>query len=98
MKKVFWMTSEGLCAEQWNHYIYFELLLQDLTGFNFKESLCAESIKYMAKRLADTIYSKRFREKYTIFEDEYYILVKDFQDHANTNRWIEVNYEKEKVC
>lgn len=96
MKQVFWMKSEG--AEQWKYFHHFEPLIEDLTGFDFKQSLCAESVKYMAKRLADTKYSQRFKAKYTIFEDEYNKLVKDFKKSADNNITIEVSYETQKVC
>jgi hypothetical protein len=96
MKKVFWMNSES--AEQWKYFHHFELLIEDLTGFNFRESLCEESVKYMAKRLAETKYSRRFKTKYTIFEDEYCKLVEDFKNCADTNIRIEVSYETQKVC
>ena len=88
MKKVFWMTSEGSCAEPWQHFNYYETLVEDLTGFSLKESLCTETIKYMAKRLNDTPYQRRFKSLYTIYENEYQVLVEKFNNMADNNRMI----------
>ena len=88
MKKVFWMTSEGSCAEPWQHFHHYETLVEDLTGFSLKESLCTETIKYMAKRLNDTPYQRRFKSLYTIYENEYQVLVEKFNNMANNNRMI----------
>jgi hypothetical protein len=88
MKKVFWMTSEGMCAEPWQHFHHYETLVEDLTGFSLKESLCTETIKYMAKRLNDTPYQRRFKSLYTIYENEYQVLVEKFNNMADNNRMI----------
>jgi hypothetical protein len=88
MKKVFWMTSEGSCAEPWQHFNHYETLVEDLTGFSLKESLCTETIKYMAKRLNDTPYQRRFKSLYTIYENEYQALVEKFNNMADSNRMI----------
>ena len=85
MKKVFWMTSEGMCAEPWQHFHHYETLVEDLTGFSLNESLCAETIKYMAKRLNDTSYQRRFKSLYTIYENEYKTLVEKFNSQADNN-------------
>ena len=52
----------------------------------------------MAKRLKDTPYSRTFRSKYSIYQDEYKTLVEKFNNQADNNGKIEVSYEKEKVC
>jgi hypothetical protein len=80
MRTVLWNNTE-----QWLNYHHYELLIEDITGFTLKESLCAESVKYMAKRLRDTSYHRTFRVKYTIFEDEYKTLVETFNKQADNN-------------
>jgi hypothetical protein len=80
MKTVFWNDEEV-----WNHSHHYESLIEDVTAFNLKENLCSVSIKYMAKRLADTKYHKLFRIKYSIYEDEYKALVEKFNNEANKN-------------
>ena len=95
MKNFFWINGES--TEHWKYFHHFELLLIDITGLEFNGSFCAESVKYMAKRLADTKYSNRYKQKYTIFEDEYYKLVNDFQKYADKNIRIEVQHETQKV-
>lgn len=87
MKKVIWVGNE---SESWNLCHHFEPLIEDLTGFGLKESLCSETVKYMAKRLKDTPYSQRFKFKYSIFSDEYKTLVEKFNIHAENNGKIEV--------
>lgn len=87
MKKVIWVANE---SEHWNHSHRYEPLIEDLTGFNFKEDLCSETVKYMAKRLIDTPYQRRFRFKYSIFENEYKALVEKFSKQADNNVKIEV--------
>lgn len=67
------------------HLHHYSPLIEDITGFNPREELCAETVKYMAKRLTDTKYNKTFRFKYTIFEDEYKKLVELFNKQANMN-------------
>ena len=44
----------------------------------------------MAKRLIDTPYQRRFRSKYSIFENEYVALVEKFKTQADNNGKIEV--------
>jgi hypothetical protein len=44
----------------------------------------------MAKRLKDTPYQRRFRSKYSIFENEYVALVEKFNTQADNNGKIEV--------
>ena len=80
MKTVLWNDEEV-----WNHSHHFELLIEDLSGFNLKENLCSETIKYMAKRLRDTKYSRRFWVKYSIYQDEYKALVEKFNSEADRN-------------
>ena len=87
MKKVIWVASE---SENWHLYRHFEPIIEDVTGFNFKEDLCSETVKYMAKRLTDTPYQRRFRFKYSIFENEYKALVEKFNTQADNNGKIEV--------
>jgi hypothetical protein len=87
MKKVIWVANE---SENWNHSHHYETLIEDLTGFNFKEDLCSETVKYMTKRLTDTPYQRQFRFKYTIFENEYKALVEKFKTQAENNAKIEV--------
>jgi hypothetical protein len=65
-------------------------LIEDITGFNLKESLCPETVKYMAKRLSDTKYQRRFKTLYTIYENEYDALVEKFNNQADNNGKIEV--------
>jgi hypothetical protein len=85
MKTVIWNNNEV-----WNQSHHFEPLLEDITGFNLRCNLCAESVKYMAKRLSDTKYNRMFRFKYSIFENEYKALVEKFNKEANNNGKIEV--------
>ena len=85
MRTVFWNESE-----RWFNHHHYELLIEDVTGFDLKESLCAESVKYMAKRLSDTKYHRMFRIKYSIYEDEYKALVEKFNKQAENNGKIEV--------
>ena len=80
MKTVLWNDEEV-----WNQSHHYELLIEDVTSFNLKESLCAFSIKYMAKRLSDTKYHRMFRIKYSIYEDEYKALVEKFKSEADKN-------------
>ena len=87
MKKVIWVTNE---SEHWNHSHHYESLIEDLTGFNLTENLCSGTVKYMAKRLTDTPYQRRFRSKYSIFENEYKALVEKFKTQADNNGKIEV--------
>lgn len=89
MKTVIWNSNEV-----WNQSHHFEPLIEDITGFDLRRSLCSESIKYMAKRLSDTKYSRVFRSKYSIFEDEYKALVEKFKQEADNNGKIEVKFEK----
>ena len=77
-------------TERWNNHHHYSCLIEDLTGFNLQEDLCTESIKYMAKRLKDTPYNRRFKSKYTIYQDEYQRLVEKFSTHADKNGKIEV--------
>jgi hypothetical protein len=65
-------------------------LIEDITGFDLKKSLCEESVKYMAKRLSDTKYQRRFKTLYTIYENEYNALVEKFNNQAENNGKIEV--------
>jgi hypothetical protein len=65
-------------------------LIEDITGFDLKKSLCEESVKYMAKRLSDTKYQRRFKTLYTIYENEYDALVEKFNNQADNNGKIEV--------
>ncbi len=85
MKTVIWNNEEV-----WNQSHHFEPLLEDITGFNLRCNLCAESVKYMAKRLSDTKYNRMFRFKYSIFENEYKALVEKFNQEADNNGKIEV--------
>lgn len=85
MKTVIWNSNEV-----WNQSHHFEPLLEDITGFNLRCNLCAESVKYMAKRLSDTKYNRVFRTKYSIYENEYKSLVEKFIKEADNNGKIEV--------
>ena len=85
MRTVFWNESE-----RWFNHHHYELLIEDITGFDLKQSLCTESVKYMAKRLSDTKYNRAFRIKYSIYEDEYKALVEKFNKQAENNGKIEV--------
>ena len=85
MRTVFWNESE-----RWFNHHHYELLIEDITGFDLKQSLCSESVKYMAKRLSDTKYHRMFRVKYSIYEDEYKALVEKFNKQAENNGKIEV--------
>ena len=89
MKTVIWNNDEI-----WNQSHHFEPLIEDITGFDLRRNLCAESIKYMAKRLSDTKYSRVFRSKYSIYENEYKALVEKFNKEADNNGKIEVKFEK----
>jgi hypothetical protein len=71
--------------ERWYNHHYYSCLLEDITAFNLNETLCAETVKYMAKRLKDTPYNKVFRSKYSIYQDEYNTLVEKFNSQADNN-------------
>ena len=83
MKQVYWNSTE-----QWNNHHHYETLIEDLTGFNLQKDLCAETVKYMAKRLKDTPYQRRFKSLYTIYENEYQVLVDKFNSVAENNGMI----------
>jgi hypothetical protein len=85
MRAVYWNNTE-----RWNNHHHYELLIEDITGFDLKKSLCEESVKYMAKRLSDTKYQRRFKTLYTIYENEYNALVEKFNNQAENNGKIEV--------
>ena len=85
MRQVYWNNTE-----RWNNHHHYELLIEDITGFDLKKSLCEESVKYMAKRLSDTKYQRRFKTLYTIYENEYNALVEKFNNQAENNGKIEV--------
>jgi hypothetical protein len=85
MRKVYWNNTE-----RWNNHHHYELLIEDITGFDLKKSLCEQSVKYMAKRLSDTKYQRRFKTLYTIYENEYNALVEKFNNQAENNGKIEV--------
>jgi hypothetical protein len=85
MRTVYWSNTE-----RWNNHHHYELLIEDITGFDLKKSLCEESVKYMAKRLSDTKYQRRFKTLYTIYENEYNALVEKFNNQAENNGKIEV--------
>jgi hypothetical protein len=85
MRTVLWNNTE-----RWNNHHHYELLIEDITGFDLKKSLCEESVKYMAKRLSDTKYQRRFKTLYTIYENEYVALVEKFNTQADNNGKIEV--------
>jgi hypothetical protein len=85
MRTVLWNNTE-----RWNNHHHYELLIEDITGFDLKKSLCEESVKYMAKRLSDTKYQRRFKKLYTIYENEYNALVEKFNSQAENNGKIEV--------
>lgn len=87
MKKVIWVANE---SEHWNHSHHYEPLIEDLTGFNFKEDLCSETVKYMAKRFSETPYQRRFRSIFSIYQDDYKALVQKFIEQAGNNAKIEV--------
>ena len=80
MKTVIWNNNEV-----WNQGHHFETLLEDITGFDLRRSLCSESVKYMAKRLSNTKYHRMFRTKYSIYENEYKALVEKFNQEADKN-------------
>ena len=85
MRQVYWNSTE-----RWNNHHHYECLIEDLTGFNLQKDLCAESVKYMAKRLSETKYQRRFKTLYTIYENEYNALVEKFNNHPDNNEKIEV--------
>jgi len=85
MRAVYWNNTE-----RWNNHHHYELLIEDITGFDLKKSLCEQSVKYMAKRLSDTKYQRRFKTLYTIYENEYNALVEKFNNQAENNGKIEV--------
>ena len=80
MRTVLWNGTE-----RWNNSHHYSFLLEDVTAFNLDESLCAETVKYMAKRLKDTPYNRTFKHKYSIYQDEYKALVEKFNSEANNN-------------
>jgi len=80
MRTVLWNETE-----RWFNHHHYELLIEDITGFNLQENLCSESVKYMAKRLKDTPYHRAFRNKYSIYQDEYNTLVEKFNNQAENN-------------
>jgi hypothetical protein len=83
MRQVYWNSTE-----RWNNHHHYETLIEDLTGFNLQKDLCAETVKYMAKRLKDTPYQRRFKSLYTIYENEYKTLVEKFNSEADNNGMI----------
>jgi len=85
MRTVLWNNTE-----RWFNHHHYELLIEDVTGFDLKKSLCEQSVKYMAKRLSETKYQRRFKTLYTIYENEYNALVEKFNNQAETNGKIEV--------
>ena len=85
MRTVLWNNTE-----RWFNHHHYELLIEDVTGFDLKKSLCEESVKYMAKRLSETKYQRRFKALYTIYENEYNALVEKFNNQAENNGKIEV--------
>jgi hypothetical protein len=85
MRTVLWNNTE-----RWFNHHHYELLIEDVTGFDLKKSLCEESVKYMAKRLSETKYQRRFKKLYTIYENEYNALVEKFNNQAENNGKIEV--------
>jgi ribonuclease HIII len=85
MRAVYWNNTE-----RWFNHHHYELLIEDITGFDLKKSLSEESVKYMAKRLSDTKYQRRFKTLYTIYENEYNALVEKFNNQAESNGKIEV--------
>lgn len=87
MKTLVWVGKE---EEPWNHHHHFAPLVEDLTGISMNETMCPNVVKYMAKRLKDTPYHRRFRSKYSIFENEYKTLVEKFNTHADNDGRIEV--------
>jgi hypothetical protein len=82
MRTVLWVTNDN---ERWCNHHHYEFLIEDITGFNLQKDLCAESVKYMAKRLKDTPYNRVFRNKYSIYQDEYKTLVEKFNSQADNN-------------
>ena len=80
MRTVLWNGTE-----RWNNHHHYSCLLEDITAFNLNENLCAGTVKYMAKRLKDTPYHRAFRNKYSIYQDEYKALVEKFNSEANNN-------------
>ena len=87
MRTVLWVTNDN---ERWYNHHHYEFLIEDITGFNLQKDLCAESVKYMAKRLSETKYQRRFKTLYTIYENEYNALVEKFNNQAENNEKIEV--------
>ena len=85
MRTVLWNNTE-----RWFNHHHYELLIEDVTGFDLKKSLCEESVKYMAKRLSETKYQRRFKTLYTIYGNEYNALVEKFNNQADNNGKIEV--------
>jgi len=80
MRTVLWNNTE-----RWFNHHHYELLIEDITGIDFKQSICPEMVKYMAKRLSDTPYHRVFRNKYSIYQDEYQTLVEKFNHQADIN-------------
>ena len=80
MRTVLWNGTE-----RWSNHHHFSCLIEDITAFGLNESLCAETVKYMAKRLKDTPYRRAFKNKYSIYQDEYKALVEKFNSEANNN-------------
>ncbi len=80
MRRVLWNGTE-----RWFNHHHYSCLLEDVTAICVNENLCAETVKYMAKRLKDTPYHRTFRYKYSIYQDEYKALVEKFNNEANNN-------------
>ena len=80
MRTVLWNGTE-----RWNNYHHYSCLLEDVTAISINENLCEGTVKYMAKRLKDTPYQRAFRNKYSIYQDEYKALVEKFNNEANNN-------------
>jgi hypothetical protein len=80
MRRVLWNGTE-----RWYNHHHYSCLLEDVTAISLTENLCAETVKYMAKRLKDTPYHRAFRNKYSIYQDEYKALVEKFNSEASNN-------------
>ena len=94
MRTVLWNNSE-----RWFNHHHYESLIEDITGFNLQKDLCSETVKYMAKRLRDTPYHRIFRSKYSIYQDEYNVMVDIFTYQAdNDGRLIVQNEKVQAFC
>jgi len=94
---VFWVSNDGFGVDQFDINT-FDMLIEDVTGFQLDKTANNLIIKYIAKRFLDTPYHDMFNLKYSIKECQYKSFVDIFNRHANNGNYLEVLNETQKVC